>query len=261
MVIIMSFFCSSYPIIEKKALAGDIYSYTLLCPEIAANAEVGQFVQIKAEGYTLRRPISICSIDKEKATMRLVFEVRGKGTDKISELGKGDMMDVIAPLGHGFTVPAEKQGRVIVVGGGIGTPPLLDIAKQYKESCTAILGFRSFDRVILDKDYAAAGARTIVCTDDGSTGVKGTVAAPLAEELAKGDVAQVYACGPTPMLKAVIEAAKQAGVPCEVSLEQRMGCGVGACVVCACTVVRDGKQYVLRVCKDGPVFKGEEVVL
>ncbi len=257
----MSFFCNSYPIIEKKALAEDIYSYTILCPEVAENASIGQFVQIKAEGYTLRRPISICSTDKEKGTIRLVFEVRGKGTDKITELNKGDLMDVIAPLGKGFTVPAKKEGRVIVIGGGIGTPPMLDIAKQYGENCTAILGFRSFDRVILDKDYAATGAKTIVCTDDGSVGVKGTVIVPLTEELAKGDVAMVYACGPTPMLKAIVEATKAAGVDSEVSLEQRMGCGVGACVVCACTVVRGGKEFVLRVCKDGPVFKGEEVVL
>lgn len=257
----MSFFCNSYPIIEKKSLAADIYSYTILCPEAAANAKTGQFVQIKAEGYTLRRPISICSVDKENGTIRLVFEIRGKGTDKIAELNKGDLMDVIAPLGNGFVVPEKPEGRVIVVGGGIGTPPMLDIAKKFGKDCTAILGFRSFDRVILDKDYAATGAKTIVCTDDGSTGVKGTVAAPLAEELAKGDVSCVYACGPTPMLKAVVEAAKAAGVKSQVSLEQRMGCGVGACVVCACKVVRGGKEYVLRVCKDGPVFKGEEVVL
>lgn len=257
----MSFFCNSYPIIEKKPLAEDIYSYTILCPDVAANAQTGQFVQIKAEGYTLRRPISICSVDKEQGTIRLVFEVRGKGTDKISELNKGDLMDVIAPLGNGFKIPEACGGRIIVAGGGIGTPPMLDIAKKYGSNCTAILGFRSFDRVILDKDYAKTGAKTIICTDDGSTGIKGTIAAPLAEELAKGGVACVYACGPTPMLKAVVEAAKAAGVKSQVSLEQRMGCGVGACVVCACTVVRGGKEYVLRVCKDGPVFKGEEVVL
>ena len=223
----MSFFCDSYPIVDKKALGEGIYSYTLKCPEVAENAHI-------------------------------VFEVRGKGTDKISELNKGDLMDVIAPLGNGFTVPAKKDGRVIVVGGGIGTPPLLDIAKMYGDRCTAILGFRSFDKVILDKDYSLAGANV---TDDGSTGVHGTIAQPLADELAKGDVAAVYACGPTPMLKAVVAAAKQAGVYSEVSLEQRMGCGVGACVVCACTVIRDGEEKVLRVCKDGPVFSGEEVVL
>ncbi len=181
----MSFFCDSYPIVDKKALGEGIYSYTLKCPEVAENAHIGQFVQIKAEGYMLRRPISICSVDKENGTMRLVFEVRGKGTDKISELNKGDLMDVIAPLGNGFTVPAKKDGRVIVVGGGIGTPPLLDIAKMYGDRCTAILGFRSFDKVILDKDYSLAGANVIVCTDDGSTGVHGTIAQPLADELAK----------------------------------------------------------------------------
>ncbi|MCH5324657.1 MAG: dihydroorotate dehydrogenase electron transfer subunit [Eubacterium sp.] len=256
----MSYFCGSYPIVKKQSLAGQIYSYTLHCPEVAKEAQIGQFVQIKAEGYTLRRPISICQTDKERGTLRLMFEVRGGGTDKISELHEGELMDVIAPLGHGFTVPEKPEGKVIVVGGGIGVPPMLDIAKKYGDSCTAILGFRSFDRIILDKDYAAAGAKTVICTDDGSAGVKGTVADPLKAELAAGGVSMIYACGPTPMLKAVVEAAKDANVPCEVSLEQRMGCGVGACVVCACTIKRDGKEQVLRVCKDGPVFKGDEVV-
>ncbi len=256
----MSYFCGSYPIIEKTALAGQIYSYTLHCPEAAEQAQTGQFVQIKAEGYTLRRPISICSADKEKGTLRLVFEVRGGGTDKISRLNVGELMDIIAPLGKGFTVPEKPEGRALIVGGGIGAPPMLDIAKKYGESCTAILGFRSFDRIILDKDYAAAGANTVICTDDGSYGIKGTIAAPLKVELDKGDISRVYACGPIPMLKAAAQAAKDAGVDCEVSLEQRMGCGVGACVVCACTVIRDGRRQVLRVCKDGPVFKGSEVV-
>lgn len=257
----MSFFCNEYKIVEKKSLASDIYSFTILCKEVAENAQIGQFVQVKAEGYTLRRPISICSVDKQKGTIRIVFEVRGKGTDKLSELNKGDLIDIIAPLGRGFKLPEDKSGRAIIVGGGIGTPPMLDIAKAYGESCTAILGFRSFDRVILDKDYAATGAKTVVCTDDGSYGVKGTITPVLTEELAKGDVDCVYACGPTPMLKAVIEAAKAAGVKSQVSLEQRMGCGVGACVVCAVRVKRGGREFVVRVCKDGPVFLGEEVVL
>lgn len=259
----MAYFCNNYQIVEKTAIGAGIYSYTIYCPEVAAVAQIGQFVQIKAEGYTLRRPISICEADKEKGTIRLVFEVRGKGTDKISELNIGDNMDVIAPLGKGFTVPDElpENTKIILVGGGIGTPPMMDIAKKFGDRVIAILGFRSYDKVILSKDYEKTGARTIVCTDDGSVGIKGTIAQPLADAISGNDIAMVYACGPTPMIKAVVEAAKQNGVSSEVSLEQRMGCGVGACVVCACKVIRGGKEFTLRVCKDGPVFKGEEVVL
>jgi len=124
-----------------------------------------------------------------------------------------------------------------------------------------LLGFRSYDKVILTKDFENNGIETIVCTDDGSVGTKGTIAEPLKAELEKGDVSAVFACGPKPMLNAVIELSKEYGVYSEVSLEERMGCGVGACVGCVCKIMRDGEEKMLRVCKDGPVFKGEEVIL
>jgi dihydroorotate dehydrogenase electron transfer subunit len=126
-----------------------------------------------------------------------------------------------------------------------------------KESTTAILGFRSYDKIILANDFKRADAHVITCTDDGSVGLHGQVTVPLAAELAKGDVDKVYTCGPEPMLKAVIAECEKSGVPCEVSLEERMGCGVGACVVCACAT----KSGMKRVCKDGPVFDAKEVVL
>lgn len=259
----MVYFCNSYPIVAKTAISAGVFSYVIKCPEVAQMAKNGQFVQVKAEGYTLRRPISICQIDKENGTIRLVFEIRGAGTDKISDLNVGDNMDIIAPLGKGFTVPETipENSKVIVVGGGIGTPPLLGIADKYGDKTIAILGFRSYDKVILNKDYEKMGAKTIICTDDGTVGEKGTIAKPLQDAIDQNNISMIYACGPTPMLKAIVSAAKANGVPCEVSLEQRMGCGVGACVVCACKVIRGGKEFTLRVCKDGPVFKGEEVVL
>ena len=253
----MSYFCDKYPIIEKKALSGGIFSITVKCPDAAKAAEVGQFANILADGYTLRRPISICEIDKEQGTLRFVFEVRGKGTEVISRANVGDNLDVLGPLGNGFKAPTGK--KVIVVGGGIGVPPLLGIAKQNGADCTAILGFRSYDKVILDKEFAAFGAKTIVCTDDGSVGYHGVVTTPLTEELAKGDVDLVCACGPEPMIKAVVKECEDNNVPCRVSLEQRMGCGVGACVVCSCMTVRNGKEHYARVCKDGPVFDAKEV--
>jgi len=166
---------------------------------------------------------------------------------------------MIAPLGNGFTLPCSiaDDRRVILVGGGIGVPPLLAVAKVMKESSTAILGFRSYDKIILAADFKQADSHVIPCTDDGSVGFHGQVTVPLSQELAKKDVDKVYACGPESMLKAVIAECISADVPCEVSLEERMGCGVGACVVCACKTAKG----MSRVCKDGPVFDGREVIL
>lgn len=253
----MSYFCDKYPVIEKKTLAGGIFSITVKCPDAAAAAEVGQFANIMADGYTLRRPISICDIDKKAGTLRFVFEVRGKGTEVISRVNVGDNLDILGPLGNGFKAPEGK--KIVAVGGGIGVPPLLGLAKQFGENCTAILGFRSYDKIILDKEFAAYGAKTIVCTDDGSVGHHGVVTTPLTEVLAAGDVGLVCACGPEPMIKAVVKECEDNNIPCRVSLEQRMGCGVGACVVCSCMTVRGGKEYYARVCKDGPVFDAKEV--
>lgn len=257
----MPYFCDNYQILEKKEIAKDIYAFVISCPEVSAAARAGQFVHIRAEGYTLRRPISICEIDKKKGTIKIVFEVRGGGTDKLSQLQAGDKIDMIAPLGNGFTIKEVTEDKnIVVVGGGIGVPPMCGVSQKYKNA-SAIIGFRSRDKVILEEDLKCIGADVTVCTDDGSYGESGVVTVPLEKELAKGSTAMIYACGPTPMLKAVIECAKKYNVPCEVSLEQRMACGVGACVGCACNIKREGKDLVLRVCKDGPVFNAEEVVL
>lgn len=256
----MSYFCGKYPVIEKKTLAKEIYSFTVKCPEAADAASVGQFANITAEGFTLRRPISICEIDKQQGTLRFVFEVRGKGTAQIARVNTGELLDILAPLGNGFRLP-KTSGRVVVVGGGIGVPPLLGIAKQLGGRCTAVLGFRNYEKIILTDEFEKFGSEVIVCTDDGSVGRHGTVTAPLEETLAKGGVDLVCACGPAPMIKATAELCEKLGVPCQVSLEQRMGCGVGACVVCSCMTVRDGREHYSRVCKDGPVFNSKEVKL
>ena len=257
----MSYKCAEYKLVEKTAISAGIFSFTILCPEVAAMAVCGQFVHIRVEGCTLRRPISICEVNRSSGTIRIVFEIRGSGTDKLSELNVGDDVDMIAPLGNGFTVTELKENeKIIVVGGGIGVPPMLETAKAHRNA-VAVLGFRSYDKIILASDFKAAGVETIICTDDGSVGVKGTIEQPLREQLEKGGVAAVYACGPKPMLAAVMSAAKQYGVFCQVSLEERMGCGVGACVGCVCRVNRGGEEKMLRVCKDGPVFNAEEVIL
>jgi dihydroorotate dehydrogenase electron transfer subunit len=250
--------CGAYPVIEKTAISAGIYSYEILCPDVAEIAKPGQFVHVKADGFTLRRPISICEIDRRNGTLRIVFEIRGQGTAKLTSLNVGDNIDMIAPLGNGFTLPDDihPNRRVILVGGGIGVPPLLAVAKVMRESSTAILGFRSYDKIILASDFKQADSHVIPCTDDGSVGVHGAVTVPLSQELAKNDVDKVYACGPEPMLRAVVEECNKSDVPCEVSLEERMGCGVGACVVCACRTTGG----IARVCKDGPVFDSKKVV-
>ena len=256
----MSYRCAEYKIVRKKALAENIYSFTVHCPEVAELAQCGQFVHILAPGFTLRRPISICGIDRAEGTIRFVFVVKGHGTEAIAQLNEGDMADMIAPLGNGFSVQSAPSGkRVVVVGGGIGVPPMLETAKNCS-NVTAVLGFRSYGNIILAHEFRAVCDDVIICTDDGSVGEKAIVTAPLTRELDKGDVGAVFACGPMRMLGAVAELTKQYGVFCEVSLEERMGCGVGACVGCVARINRNGEEKLLRVCKDGPVFNAGEVL-
>lgn len=247
-----------YPIIAKATLAKGIFDITVSCPDIAEAAQAGQFAQVAAEGFFLRRPISICDIDKDKGTIRLVFEVRGKGTEKIACLNVGDLIDIIAPLGNGFKV--IEGGKAICVGGGIGTPPMLSIAKLYGKSATVISGFRNAAAVILQEDFAKTAGTTVLCTDDGSAGQHGFVTDALKAELDTSKPDIVYACGPMPMLRAIATLAEEYGIECQVSLEQRMACGVGACLVCACRTVKDGQEIMSHVCKDGPVFDSKEVV-
>lgn len=246
-----------YLILEKKNLAKNTYSLLIDCPEAAAQAVAGQFVHIKVDGFTLRRPISICEIGER--TIRIVFDVRGDGTEAMTRLNQGDMIDMIAPLGNGFTL-LEPEQEVVVIGGGIGVPPMLETAKHYLHP-TAILGFRTASAAILEEDFAACGADVITCTDDGSKGLHGFVTDALQSHLTQHKPALICACGPKPMLQGIVALAKQNGIPCEVSLEERMACGVGACLVCACKTVKNGEEFSAHVCKDGPVFKAEEVVL
>ena len=246
-----------YPIVSKSASAKGIFDITVLCPEAAELAAPGQFAQLLAPGFFLRRPISICGIDKDAGTIRMVFEVRGEGTEAISRLNTGDNIDMIAPLGHGFT---KVEGKAVCVGGGIGVPPMLGIASLYGGDAEVITGFRNAAAVILQEDFRAAGCETVLCTDDGSAGIHGFVTAALEDHLQSKKADIIYACGPTPMLRAVAGIAGKYGVRCEVSLEQRMACGVGACLVCVCKTVKNGEEFNSHVCKDGPVFNSEEVV-
>ncbi len=255
----MKYTQGKYAVISKTALAKEIYDMTILCPDVAAVAQAGQFINIKAEGFMLRRPISIAGIDKNKGTLRIIFEVRGKGTKELSQIPEGSMIDIVAPLGgRGFDLELGK--KAVIIGGGIGNPPMLPIAEHYGKNAVVISGFRNASAVILQKDFADTGAETILCTDDGSAGRKGFVTDALKEAVAKEKPDVIYACGPSVMLKKIVEIAKENGIKCQVSLEERMGCGIGACLVCACRTIRDGEEFYSHVCKDGPVFNAEEVI-
>lgn len=249
-----------YRIIEKKNIAKNCYDLLISCPAIANIAQAGQFVHVKVDGFTLRRPISICEINSLNSTIRIVFEVRGEGTNVMANLNKDSLIDIIAPLGNGFTL-LDKSKKAIVVGGGIGVPPLLEVAGHYRENSHSIIGFRSANAVILDDDFKMTGSNVIVCTDDGTMGQKGYVTNELNNLLKNNHVDIIYACGPHLMLKGIVELAQQHNIQCEVSLEERMGCGVGACLVCACKAVKNSTEYFAHVCKDGPVFNSENVIL
>lgn len=255
----MKYTQGKYIITNKTAIAKNIYSFEILCPEVAEVAVPGQFVHIRVGSFTLRRPISICGIDKNKGTLRIVFEIRGEGTNEIAKLNEGELIDMLAPLGHGFTVNNEFK-KVILIGGGIGTPPMLPLAEAYGEKATVISGFRNASAVILQDDFKKTGAEAVLCTDDGSAGIHGFVTQPLGELAEKGGIDAVYACGPMPMLKGIAAICRDKGIYCEISLEERMACGIGACLGCACKTVRNDEEYFAHVCKDGPVFKAEEVI-
>ena len=241
-----------FKLLKNEEIADGIFDWTVENPELAKLCKCGQFVNIKVPGRVLRRPISICDADEN--TLRLVFQVKGEGTKIMSEMKVGDEVEILAPLGHGFNI--EKGKRFCLIGGGIGVPPMLYTAAQCDDPLI-ITGFRNSSLVILQDDLSALG-ETLLCTDDGSAGEKGFVTDLLRARI--DEVDEVCACGPTPMLKAVAAVCKEFGKPCQISLEERMGCGVGACLVCAVKVRKDGEEIMQHVCKNGPVFNAEEVV-
>lgn len=239
-----------------EIVADSIYDFEIFYPEFAETAKPGQFAHILLPGRTLRRPISICDVNKERGTLRLVFQIRGAGTAQMAELQVGTFMDVLAPLGNGFKLE-DSSKKAVFVGGGIGVPPLLAAAKFYGENATVALGFRNKKFVILEDDFKAAGADVRVATDDGSYGYNGLVIDLIKDE--SPDI--IYACGPTPMLKAVAKFAEEKGIECQISLEERMACGIGACLGCAVKLKNEnGEEYNGHVCKDGPVFDYKKVV-
>lgn len=246
-------------LLNKTEIAPGIFNCTLSAPRIAGAASAGQFVNILCDGYELRRPISICGFDAGLGILRLVFEVRGKGTAWLAQRQDGETLSLVGPLGHGFPLE-DASKKAVLVGGGIGTPPLLPVARFYGANATVITGFRNGAAAILQPDFEAAGATAILCTDDGSAGFHGFTTQAMEAHLAQNTCDVVYTCGPKVMMKRVAAMAEEKGIPCYVSMEERMGCGVGACLGCTCkTKDADGTPHMTRVCLNGPVFLSTEV--
>lgn len=250
-------------IIQKTMLNPYAVSMELAVGDMVRQSQgKGEFVHIRCgEGLLLRRPISVCTAreDAQGDRIRIVFEARGEGTAWLMAREEGEELDVMGLLGNNYDL--SKQGRYLLVGGGIGIPPLLGAAEHCHFSqemkATAILGFRSKDREMLLEEFAQQCETVLTATDDGTAGYHGYVDAVLQETLEKDqDYVGILACGPTLMLKNTMVVAEKYGIPCQVSMEERMGCGVGACLVCACDK-KDGTRA--HVCKDGPVFWGEEM--
>lgn len=250
-------------ILQVEKIAPVIFKMTIASEYIASNALPGQFVNIRcSDGVNalLRRPISICKVDRTKSTFDIVFQIRGTGTELLSRMQPGESADLLGPLGNSFDLDA-KYSRIAVIGGGIGIFPLLFLLNQSKAKVKkGYLGFRNSDFIVLEEEFKKASDGLLLSTDDGSAGYHGLVTDMLAKDLKNGTFDMLYSCGPTPMIKQVIKLADQYGIPCQVSMEQRMGCGIGACLVCACkTRYGDDWEYS-HICKDGPVYRSSDLL-
>lgn len=248
---------------HTKQLNADTWLLRILAPEIARQAGPGQFVNVKCcsglNAY-LRRPISLCSLDREQGTFDIVFQVRGKGTELLCRFEEQDDIDVMGPLGKGFSLNPDDE-TLIAMGGGIGVFPLLQLLKEHPaKKKIAILGFRNKDLVVLEEAFQSVCDTLLIATDDGSYGWKGFVTDLLEKKLKEEKISKVSMCGPTIMMKKGVALCQQYGVASEVSMEQRMGCGVGACLVCACKTRAGDDWDYSHVCKDGPVFDGSKVI-
>ena len=281
-------------VVDQNALGSGIYDLTLKTKNIAKAAKAGQFVSVYSNDRSklLPRPISLCGIDRDEDTIRLVYRVTGEntGTEEFSKLVMGDRIRILGPLGNGFTVEPGK--KAFLIGGGIGVPPMLQLAKDInsgvvqtsgavdtntqekgqteekqinghgKKICdiNIIMGYRDENTFLLDEFKEQADS--FVATEDGSVGTKGNVIDAIKENGLEADV--IYACGPMPMLRALKAYAMEHDMECYVSMEERMACGIGACLACVCkTKDKDAHSNVnnKRICKEGPVFNAKEVEL
>ena len=234
---------SFFKIIENTQLTATVYKMKL-SGDVSEITSPGQFVNIKIDGLYLRRPISVC--DSENGVLTLIYKVVGKGTEKMAEMEAGTELDILTGLGNGYNTELSGD-KPLLVGGGVGVPPLYMLAKKLiaeGKKVTVILGFNTKDEIFCEDDFKELGADVIVATADGSYGVKGFVT----DALNGVENTYFYTCGPEPMLKALYKATATSG---QFSFEERMGCGFGACMGCSCKTITGYK----RICKDGPVLE------
>ena len=249
-------------ILSQERIAKDIYSMWI-GTEAAETAQPGQFISMYTNDGSklLPRPISICETDREAGSLRVVYRVTGKntGTEIFSQMKAGDTIPVIGPLGNGFPYERAEGKRVFLMGGGIGVPPVLELAKRMKcDRKQIVVGYRDEETFL--RDEFEQNGEVYISTEDGSVGTKGNVMDAIRENALEADI--IYACGPTPMLRAIKKYAEENGIECYISLEERMACGIGACLACVCqSKEKDEHSNVhnKRICKDGPVFLSTEV--
>ena len=233
---------------ENIALTDSVYKM-VLTGDTSGVTNCGQFVNLKLDGLFLRRPISVC--DCENGELTLVYKVVGKGTEQMSKMNGGEVLDVLTGLGNGYDISVSGDAPLLI-GGGVGVPPMYMLCKKLiaeGKKPTVILGFNRADEIFYEKEFEALGANVIASTVDGSYGVRGFVT----DAMANVDYSYFYTCGPEPMLKAVYRATNTSG---QFSFEERMGCGFGACMGCSCKTVTGYK----RICKEGPVLCKEEIL-
>ncbi len=249
-------------LLSQEKLAEGIFSIWIQT-KAAKEAVPGQFMSVYTEDRSrlLPRPISICEIDRQRGAIRMVYRVTGEhtGTKQFSLLGAGDLISVMGPMGNGFPMEKARGRKAFLIGGGIGVPPILELAKQIDcESRQIIVGYR--DKHTFLRESFAENGRLYIATEDGSAGTRGNVLDAIRENELEADI--IYACGPMPMLRALKTYAKERGIECWISLEERMACGIGACLGCVCkSKETDSHSNVKnkRICKDGPVFLSTEV--
>ncbi|MDO5123361.1 MAG: dihydroorotate dehydrogenase electron transfer subunit [Eubacteriales bacterium] len=240
---------SIFKILTNEPIAKEVYKMTLQgdCSDITKS---GQFVNIKLEGFYLRRPISVCEVEGDILT--IIYKVVGKGTDAMSKMGKDTELDILTGLGNGYTLDQSGE-KPLLVGGGVGVPPMYELAKRLVKDgkqVSVIIGFNKAEEIFYEAEFRALGCEVYVATADGSVGTKGFVTHVMKN---LEDYTYVYACGPEPMLKAVWSEAKTSG---QFSFEERMGCGFGACMGCSCKTKYGNK----RICKEGPILVKEEII-
>ena len=237
-------------IVENRPLTESVYQMTLK-GDTSAISHPGQFVELSLEGFFLRRPISVCNYDE--GTLTLIYKVVGKGTAQMANLTQGTKLSALTGLGNGFNDSVECSSALLI-GGGVGVPPLYRLARNLiaqGKRVTVVLGFNTASEVFYQSEFEALGAKVIIATADGSAGCKGFVTDAIAQNNIEAEY--FYSCGPLPMLRALTTALD---IPGEISLEERMGCGFGICMGCSIQTASGPK----RVCKEGPVFKKEEIL-